>query len=821
MASGRFIPFAQYNQDLTRSMSGLCQVFPSRHVALMINTAPDIVIHEGDTEVDKVSSTATGVSSIDYGAVRNALYKTIFKHAHYIDGKGAVVKYTTNLPDDVVKKLPTMPAMGEINFISHEVQGGWMYNDIYVHIPTTEVGNTIRLQETANANRPDITGFAFSVETGLFDTIGTDRAELKFNAVVLYYNLYMIDPQSKTADTQPVIIDMPMGIYFLDDTQTIQKSNSDVFDQGTSWSTRIVSRIATGSTTGVAPTNRNNEYGTLARVLSEFGDIADVMKQIVHRREVINAQNVSAQSPNSINLAPEDIKAFLEEFRQQHAVNVPYIKDNCWFVNGRNLGPAVNDFDLNKAIANWFNNLSSEDLEKIRGPKGEDGEKGAPGEDGLQGPQGQPGINGSDGKDAVTPEISVNSAGFITVDGVPVGPCLKGQDGKDGEKGENGIVPAISVNTDGFLTVNSEPVGPCLIGPAGNDGNDGGAGEMGPTPDIDVTATIDDTSGTPEVEVVKTGSDENPHFEFKFKGLKGDRGDDVDVEFYGYTNEALTSSGTLFSPTAQTDSTDGIKPKGEPILQLSKMDADINHQFIWKYNGSDWVLDNWLYVSAVEEVDAGVESVICSVLASTGGVVINTNASLYIWDSTANASANNQPTTGIKMTGKVNGESSNTDIYVTLERHKKDGTIVTTGEILKSLLEAIKENQPGFKWKSLVDVYGSSFVACPIIVNFTNGQFQNYCIHGLTADPNDGSLKKMCMIGNLHINGNNRQMQKSSHSSNLLVYDFWCSCYIHLGAEYVANDAEPIEGKPADLFYLGFPDAGTVTPITRYSIGHP
>ena len=530
MASGRFIPFAQYTQDLTRSMSGLCQVFPSRHVALTIKpeagkTVDDIIVG-GDVESDKVRLNANGVSDINYGAVRNVLYKTIFKYARYLNN-GNYVKYSNNIPDDVLK-LPTMPAMGELNFISHEVQGGWMYNDIYVHIPTTEIESTIRLQETALESRPDKTGFEFNVETGKYGTYSTNRSEFAFNAVVIYYNLHMIDPRSKTADTQLVVIDMPMGIYFLDKDQTIQKSNSAIFDQGTAWSTRIVSRIATGSTVGSAPTDRNNEYGTLARVLSEFGDIADTMNQILHRREVINAQNISTQNSASINLSPEDIKAFLEEFRQKHAVNVPYIKDNCWFVNGRNLGPAFADFDWNTMLNNWFNSLSSADLAKITGPAGKDGADGAKGEkgdvgptgatgktgaQGIPGPQGNPGKDGkdgADGKDGITPTIGLSDDYYLTVNGVKIGSCLKGNKGDKGDKGdpgaqgipgpagiqgekgdsgENGHSPVVRLNDDGYLEVDGIKTGPCLKGTQGiqgNPGKDGKDGKDGHTPVITV-----------------------------------------------------------------------------------------------------------------------------------------------------------------------------------------------------------------------------------------------------------------------------------------------------------------------------------------------
>lgn len=62
--------------------------------------------------------------------------------------------------------------------------------------------------------------------------------------------------------------------------------------------------------------------------------------------------------------------------------------------------------------------------------------------------------------------------------------------------------------------------------PQGAQGEQGETGPQGATPDISATAEVDDTTGTPSVEVTKGGTDENPSFKFSFSGLKGKDGKD-------------------------------------------------------------------------------------------------------------------------------------------------------------------------------------------------------------------------------------------------------------------------------------------------------
>lgn len=68
-------------------------------------------------------------------------------------------------------------------------------------------------------------------------------------------------------------------------------------------------------------------------------------------------------------------------------------------------------------------------------------------------------------------------------------------------------------------------------------------GDKGATPAMTVTATVDNTVGTPSVTVTKSGTDDAPVFNFAFKSLKGDAGT-VTVSKPDYYYLTATSSGT-------------------------------------------------------------------------------------------------------------------------------------------------------------------------------------------------------------------------------------------------------------------------------------
>ena len=125
---------------------------------------------------------------------------------------------------------------------------------------------------------------------------------------------------------------------------------------------------------------------------------------------------------------------------------------------------------------------------------------GSPGKDGAQGPRGEPGPEGPMGPQG--PQGPKGGKGDTGETG-PMGPQGPiGPQGEQGPKGETGAQ-----------------------GPQGPAGETGPQGEPGEAATIsNVAASVDDTSGDPEVVVTMGGTAQERSFAFAFSGLKGENG---------------------------------------------------------------------------------------------------------------------------------------------------------------------------------------------------------------------------------------------------------------------------------------------------------
>ena len=114
-----------------------------------------------------------------------------------------------------------------------------------------------------------------------------------------------------------------------------------------------------------------------------------------------------------------------------------------------------------------------------------------------------------------TPDVEVTKTGTLTN---PIfNLAFSGLKGETGSQGPQGI--------QGEAGPQGERGPQGIQGPTGETGSQGPKGDTGATPIISASATVSNTTGTPSVNVSKSGTDEAPSFAFAFSNLKGAKGD--------------------------------------------------------------------------------------------------------------------------------------------------------------------------------------------------------------------------------------------------------------------------------------------------------
>ena len=105
------------------------------------------------------------------------------------------------------------------------------------------------------------------------------------------------------------------------------------------------------------------------------------------------------------------------------------------------------------------------------------------------------------------------------------------KNGVNGKDGENGFSPTITATEleDGtgvtFNITNKDGASTSVTVKNGKQGERGEKGEKGSTPIVSATASVSNTTGEPSVKVTKSGTDNEPIFDFAFDNIKGEKGE--------------------------------------------------------------------------------------------------------------------------------------------------------------------------------------------------------------------------------------------------------------------------------------------------------
>lgn len=309
-----------YEADLTSTLDGSLKLYPSRWLAF-----------RGPAPVDVAAVLSRLESSPRYG-----LYGTITSPFSAVD-VADLVQHTD---------LGDLVGVGDINLAQTETSGGQVYSEVFVQVdPENLPKQYLYLPDKPVRDNETIINRLMGQQPQ-----PTSNGWMEFNTIVILYNVYR-KAESETLQDMILKRDFPMAIVELPEMQALRTTNN--LGGVTTWSTKVLTRVT--SKNAKLPTN-DADYHTLGRLLTEMGRLQKKMDQIVSSR-------VTDYS---------SFKAYLDKFRNEQSINVPYIVAGRWFVNGKDIGPVVDDLRLKNLVESYI----EEHKESFRGPKGDPGKDG-------------------------------------------------------------------------------------------------------------------------------------------------------------------------------------------------------------------------------------------------------------------------------------------------------------------------------------------------------------------------------------------------------------------------------------------------------------
>lgn len=219
-----------------------------------------------------------------------------------------------------------------------------------------------------------------------------------------------------------------------------------------------------------------------------------------------------------------------------------------------------------------------------------------------------------------TPYIDQSTKHWM-IGSLDTGIVAEGRDGVDGNDGVNGLTPYIDPTTKHWIIgsldtgitaearVTSSPgptgsQGPAggqgLRGEKGDKGDKGDTGPQGPkgdtgntgnTPNLTCTASIQNTSSIPSVTVTRSGTNDNPIFNFTFNGLKGANGNDG----LDGTNGVIEYNDSRITQILERIS-NMIESESQRISNfMDQLDSNVQDKVEQLFNDANWWQENAQY----------------------------------------------------------------------------------------------------------------------------------------------------------------------------------------------------------------------------------